>query len=211
MKLYTNDAQQAVAEFHHAFGLPDLIESPGPLPLERVDLRLALIEEEGNVELMRATVSGDDIEIIDALIDTRYVALGALVEMGVPLREATDTFKYSRDLLTAAMQFRIRLQPHMSRLRSAFAYEQETAADLLSDIAHEASDAIQASGLRAEPFFKEIHRSNMSKLGADGRPIRSRGEAVDGYPEGKVLKGPNYRPPNLSVLLERERMEYSSP
>jgi NTP pyrophosphatase (non-canonical NTP hydrolase) len=34
-----------------------------------------------------------------------------------------------------------------------------------------------------------IHQSNLSKLGEDGKPIyRS---------DGKVLKGPNYQPPNL--------------
>jgi len=38
-----------------------------------------------------------------------------------------------------------------------------------------------------------VHRSNMSKLGLDGKPIR-RGD-------GKILKGPNYAPPNLSDLV----------
>ena len=37
-----------------------------------------------------------------------------------------------------------------------------------------------------------VHRSNMSKLGDDGKPIR-RGD-------GKVLKGPNYKPPYLEDL-----------
>ena len=38
-----------------------------------------------------------------------------------------------------------------------------------------------------------VHRSNMSKLGLDGKPIRRA--------DGKVLKGPNYQPPNLSDLV----------
>ena len=38
-----------------------------------------------------------------------------------------------------------------------------------------------------------VHRSNMSKLGEDGKPIyRS---------DGKVLKGPNYKPPTLTDLI----------
>ena len=38
-----------------------------------------------------------------------------------------------------------------------------------------------------------IHQSNLSKLGEDGKPIyRS---------DGKVLKGPNYQPPNLTDLV----------
>jgi len=38
-----------------------------------------------------------------------------------------------------------------------------------------------------------VHRSNMSKLGLDGKPIRRA--------DGKVLKGPNYQPPNLNDLV----------
>lgn len=44
-------------------------------------------------------------------------------------------------------------------------------------------------------MFAEVHRSNMSKLGADGQPIRRA--------DGKVLKGPNFTPPNLVKILER--------
>ena len=38
-----------------------------------------------------------------------------------------------------------------------------------------------------------VHRSNMSKLGLDGKPIRRS--------DGKVLKGPNYQPPTLTDLV----------
>lgn len=38
-----------------------------------------------------------------------------------------------------------------------------------------------------------VHKSNMSKLGPDGKPIYRE--------DGKVLKGPNYQPPNLSDLV----------
>jgi predicted HAD superfamily Cof-like phosphohydrolase len=41
--------------------------------------------------------------------------------------------------------------------------------------------------------FKRVHESNMSKLGADGKPIHRA--------DGKVLKGPNYSPPDLSDLV----------
>ena len=40
--------------------------------------------------------------------------------------------------------------------------------------------------------FQEVHRSNMSKLGEDGRPIYRE--------DGKVLKGPNYFPPDLAKI-----------
>ena len=38
-----------------------------------------------------------------------------------------------------------------------------------------------------------VHKSNMSKLGEDGRPIYRE--------DGKVLKGPNYQPPTLTDLV----------
>jgi|TARA_R100000084_G_scaffold88280_1_gene42477 predicted HAD superfamily Cof-like phosphohydrolase len=41
--------------------------------------------------------------------------------------------------------------------------------------------------------MRRVHASNMSKLGEDGKPIY-RGD-------GKVLKGPNYAPPELSTLI----------
>ena len=44
-----------------------------------------------------------------------------------------------------------------------------------------------------EEALHRVHRSNMSKLGLDGKPIRR----VD----GKVLKGPNYAPPELNDLI----------
>jgi len=41
--------------------------------------------------------------------------------------------------------------------------------------------------------FKRVHESNMSKLGDDGLPVRRE--------DGKVLKGPNYKPPYLMDLV----------
>lgn len=45
--------------------------------------------------------------------------------------------------------------------------------------------------------FVSVHESNMSKLGDDGKPIRRE--------DGKVLKGPNYKEPDMLKVL----MEYS--
>ena len=40
--------------------------------------------------------------------------------------------------------------------------------------------------------LRRVHKSNMSKLGEDGKPVRR--------DDGKVLKGPNYKPPVLDDL-----------
>lgn len=44
-----------------------------------------------------------------------------------------------------------------------------------------------------EGAFKEVHRSNMSKLDDNGKPIRRA--------DGKVLKGPNYSPANMEPYI----------
>ena len=44
-----------------------------------------------------------------------------------------------------------------------------------------------------EEALDRVHKSNMSKLGIDGKPIYRR--------DGKVLKGPNYEPPILNDLI----------
>lgn len=46
---------------------------------------------------------------------------------------------------------------------------------------------------RLHEAFRRVHASNMSKVGDDGKPLRN--EA------GKVLKGPNYKPPVLTDLV----------
>ena len=43
-----------------------------------------------------------------------------------------------------------------------------------------------------EAMFR-VHQSNMSKLDEEGKPIYRE--------DGKVLKGPNYQPPNLADLV----------
>ncbi len=48
---------------------------------------------------------------------------------------------------------------------------------------------------KIEEVFDEIQRSNMSKLGADGKPIYRE--------DGKVMKGPNYFKPNIKNILDR--------
>ena len=46
---------------------------------------------------------------------------------------------------------------------------------------------------KIEQVFDEIQRSNLSKLGEDGKPIYRE--------DGKVMKGPNYFKPNISKII----------
>ena len=67
-------------------------------------------------------------------------------------------------------------------------------ADALTDILYVTYGAGHAFGLDLDACFREVQRSNMSKLGEDGKPIYRE--------DGKVLKGPNYSEPDLKKTLQ---------
>jgi predicted HAD superfamily Cof-like phosphohydrolase len=69
--------------------------------------------------------------------------------------------------------------------------------DALIDLQYVLDGAFLSFGLQhvKESAFNEVHRSNMSKLGEDGKPIRRESD-------GKVLKGPNYFSPDMSQFLK---------
>lgn len=46
----------------------------------------------------------------------------------------------------------------------------------------------------AKRIFDEVHSSNMSKLGEDGKPIFRE--------DGKILKGPNFFRPDIKSIIE---------
>jgi NTP pyrophosphatase (non-canonical NTP hydrolase) len=66
-------------------------------------------------------------------------------------------------------------------------------ADALTDILYVAYGAGHAFGINLDKCFNEVQRSNMSKLGSNGKPIYNE--------SGKVMKGPNYFKPDLSKFL----------
>jgi len=69
-------------------------------------------------------------------------------------------------------------------------------ADALGDMLYILCGTILEHGMqyKIEEVFEEIQRSNMSKLGADGKPIYRE--------DGKVLKGPNYFKPDIKTILD---------
>ena len=67
-------------------------------------------------------------------------------------------------------------------------------ADSLTDILYVTYGAGHAFGIDLDKCFDEVQRSNMSKLGQDGKPIYNE--------NGKVMKGPNYFEPDLGKFLK---------
>ncbi len=69
--------------------------------------------------------------------------------------------------------------------------------DALIDLQYVLDGAFLSFGLQDVKMeaFNEVHRSNMSKLGADGKPIRRESD-------GKVMKGPNYFKPDMAQFIK---------
>lgn len=69
-------------------------------------------------------------------------------------------------------------------------------ADALADIVYVAYGAAVTYGIDLDAALNEVHRSNMSKLDEQGRPVYRE--------DGKVLKSARYRPPDISGILSRQ-------
>lgn len=63
----------------------------------------------------------------------------------------------------------------------------------LCDLLYVAYGLGVAYGLPVDWGFDQVHKSNMSKLGRDGKPVYRE--------DGKVIKGPNYKPPEFNEGL----------
>lgn len=66
-------------------------------------------------------------------------------------------------------------------------------ADALADIVYVAYGAALTYGIDLDAVIREVHRSNMSKLGPTGSPVRRA--------DGKVLKPSTYSPPDVAGIL----------
>ena len=67
------------------------------------------------------------------------------------------------------------------------------AVDALTDILYVTYGAGHSFGVNLDKCFEEVQKSNMSKLGSDGKPIYNE--------DGKVMKGPNYFKPDLNKFV----------
>jgi len=97
------------------------------------------------------------------------------------------------DQETAALRLEL-IAEELGELEEAIANKDLVeVADALTDILYVTYGAGHAFGLDLDECFKEVQRSNMSKLGLDGKPIYRQ--------DGKVLKGPNFKEPDLKKTL----------
>jgi len=95
------------------------------------------------------------------------------------------------------LRFNLMDEENKEYLEAAKDNDMVEVADALGDMLYILCGTIIEHGMqdKIEEVFEEIQRSNMSKLGADGKPIYRE--------DGKVLKGPNYFKPDIQAILEK--------
>jgi predicted HAD superfamily Cof-like phosphohydrolase len=109
----------------------------------------------------------------------------------------SKTIKANLGADTNKLRFNLMDEENKEYLEAAENNDLVEVADALGDMLYILCGTILEHGMqyKIEEVFNEIQRSNMSKLGANGKPIYRE--------DGKVLKGPNYFPPNIKEILEK--------
>ena len=65
--------------------------------------------------------------------------------------------------------------------------------DALTDLLYVTYAGHAMGNINLDKCFEEVHNSNMSKMGSDGKAVKG--------PTGKVMKGPNYKEPDLKKVI----------
>lgn len=99
------------------------------------------------------------------------------------------------------LRFNLMKEENEEYLQAALKGDLTEVADALGDMLYILCGTMLQHGLqhKMEAVFDEIHRSNMSKLGKDGKPIYRE--------DGKVMKGENYFKPNIAAILKNNLSE----
>ena len=117
--------------------------------------------------------------------------------VGVFMKTFNQDVKDSSSLSTDKInKLRISLiNEELEELKQAISEKNLTeVADALTDILYVTYGAGHAFGINLDNCFEEVQKSNMSKLGKDGKPIFNE--------SGKVMKGPDYFKPDLSKFIK---------
>ena len=121
---------------------------------------------------------------------TNFTEVGKFMEtFGQEVQTSPKIPKYATQMLRLSL-----ILEEYTELEDAIAEgHMEGIADALTDILYVTYGAGHAFGIDLDKCFEEVQRSNMSKLGADGKPIYR--------DDGKIMKGPNYSEPDLREVL----------
>lgn len=113
---------------------------------------------------------------------------------GITNRETPIAFTNDKEI---KLRFDLMAEENEEYFEAAKNNDLVEVADALGDMLYILCGTMLSHGMqdKIEAVFNEIQRSNMSKLGADGKPIYRE--------DGKVMKGPNYFKPNIKSILDK--------
>lgn len=193
-----NEHLQMVRAFHDAFSYTQAPHNTPELTILPDKTRFARMSfiVEGLAETLQGVAADDRVAQLDGVIDLSYFTLGTLAIVGENLQTPDKGFLFNlgkeaslRTLVAAVNQTMHVLsfydgQTARVGLPEALSYLHACCGDFCEQYIHADFDGA----------FTEVQRSNMSKLGADGKPIYN--EA------GKIRKGPDFSEPVLQPFLE---------
>lgn len=189
-----------VKEFHEAFGHP-VSDQRTLIPEDRFKLRMSLIREELE-ETVRDYGNGDLVKTADGLADLDVVTNGALLEFGVT-EYSSDSPEYwevpdgtppalpENSTIISAVHASIYDQVS-DCLDYYYLYNVEDIIEALFTIKNIVKNAALFLSIPLKDVCDVVHKANMSKLGADGKPIYRESD-------NKILKGPNFKPPEEDI------------
>lgn len=98
---------------------------------------------------------------------------------------------------TFRLRYKLMAEENMEYVEACMDKDLTGIADALGDQLYILCGTILKHGLqhKIEEVFHEIHMSNMSKLGEDGKPVLRE--------DGKILKGPSYFKPDIKSILDK--------
>jgi len=113
---------------------------------------------------------------------------------GITNRETPIAFTNDKEI---KLRFDLMAEENEEYFEAAKNNDLVEVADALGDMLYILCGTMLSHGMqdKIEAVFNEIQRSNMSKLGADGKPIYRE--------DGKVMKGPNYFKPDIKSILNK--------
>jgi predicted HAD superfamily Cof-like phosphohydrolase len=185
---------QMVQEFHKAFGV--FVPTQ---PIDRGHIHTAfrhkLLQEEFN-ETIDGILNEDLVEVLDGVIDQIYICLGTISDFGDGKRITANLGIFESHLFNYEVQLpKFPSMLYIDNTRKLVEQSKAYDASVIEKIIVRNLKYLRRCGLYSVFMdgFREVHRSNMSKLGEGGNPI---------YNEvGKVMKGPNYSKPQLANII----------
>ena len=184
---------ELVKEFHTAFNV--VVRTEPQVDVPEAGLRFEMMKSE-MIELFTAAFKGDEVEIADGLADIAYIAEGGALIFGLGPVELVKYEKAELGNMSLYLHHTFLLLP--AAIQSG---DPDYVRAILSIVKSACYYLAEQKGYDLSEVIEVVHKSNMTKLGEDGKPVY----ILEGPEKGKITKGPNYVPPteDIKEILSR--------